>query len=182
MSEEIKEILDRLENYDNYKYRNDNGLSYKEIEGWEIDLLLDYITNLQEKVDQYENPEDYTLFYMWLDEKAKDKMKKLQEENEYSNHCNEELRKKITNLEYKIERLQEENTKLKELCDKYEEEHKTTFEEWKKDIKANKKAIEYINKHCVNEKVSKEVGYKCYTMADTNELEYIMKKLGDDYE
>ncbi len=119
MSEEIKEILDRLENCDNYKYRNDNGLSYKEIEGWEIDLLKDYITNLQEKVDQYENLEDYTLFYMWLDEKAKDKMKELQEEN----------------------------IKLKELCDKYEEEHKTTFEEWKKDIKANKKAIEYIEWH-----------------------------------
>ena len=106
MSEEIKEILDRLENCDNYKYRNDNGLSYKEIEGWEIDLLKDYITNLQEKVDQYENLEDYTLFYMWLDEKAKDKMKELQEEN----------------------------IKLKELCDKYEEEHKTVFEEWKKTI------------------------------------------------
>lgn len=44
--------------------------------------LLDYITNLQEKVDQYENPKDYTLFYMWLDEKAKDKMKELQQENE----------------------------------------------------------------------------------------------------
>ena len=86
MSEEIKEILDRLENCDNYKYRNDNGLSYKEIEGWEIDLLKDYITNLQE-----------------------------------------------------------ENEQLKELCDKYEEEHNTTFIEWQKDIKANKKAIEYIN-------------------------------------
>ena len=30
--------------------------------------------------------------------------------------------------------LQKENKKLKELCNKYEEEHKTTFEEWKKDI------------------------------------------------
>ena len=43
-----------------------------------------------------------------------------------------------------VKLLQKENKKLKELCDKYEEEHKTTFEEWKKDIKANKKAIEYI--------------------------------------
>lgn len=73
----------------------------------------------------------------------------LQEENEYSNHCNEELRKKITNLEYKIERLEENNKHLKELCNKYEEEHKTTFEEWKKDIEANKKAIEYINEMCL---------------------------------
>ena len=43
-----------------------------------------------------------------------------------------------------IKLLQEENKKLKELCDKYEEEHNTTFIEWQKDIKANKKAIEYI--------------------------------------
>ena len=28
----------------------------------------------------YENPDDMTLFYMWLDEKAKDKIKQLQEE------------------------------------------------------------------------------------------------------
>ena len=43
--------------------------------------------------------------------------------------------------------LQKENKKLKELCDKYEEEHNTTFEEWKKDIKANKKARIYIKEH-----------------------------------
>lgn len=48
-----------------------------------------------------------------------------------------------------------------------------------KQLKEDKKKIrDYINKHCVNEKVSKEVGYKCYTMADTNELEKIMKMLG----
>ena len=45
-----------------------------------------------------------------------------------------------------------------------------------------KEVREYIMKHCVNEKISKEVGFNCYTMADTNELEYIMKKLGDDDE
>lgn len=39
--------------------------------------------------------------------------------------------------------------------------------------------VEYINKHCVNEKISKQVGYKCYTMADTNELEKIMRMLGE---
>lgn len=81
----------------------------------------------------------------------------IQEENEYSNHCNEELRKKITNLEYKIERLEEDNKQLKDLCDKYEEEHKTTFEEWKKDIKANKKAIEYIEIGLANEEEAEEL-------------------------
>ena len=91
----------------------------------DVDKIIDYITNLQQKIDQYENPEDYTLFYMWLDEKAKDKMKELQEENE----------------------------KLKDLCDKYEEEHSTTFEYWKHLVKEdytsrNEKAIEFMKENC----------------------------------
>ena len=57
-----------------------------------------------------------------------------------------------------IENLQQENKQLKE---------------------EKRKVRDYINKHCVNEKISKEVGYKCYTMADTNELEKIMKILED---
>lgn len=45
------------------------------------DILRDYadvcndVENLQHKVDEYENPDDMTLFYMWLDTKAKDKLK-----------------------------------------------------------------------------------------------------------
>ena len=37
-------------------------------------------------------------------------------------------------LDY-ITNLKEENERLKELCNKYEEEHKTTFKIWKKDLK-----------------------------------------------
>ena len=33
---------------------------------------------------------------------------------------------------------------LKDLCNQYEEEHKTTFETWVKDIQKIDKAIEYI--------------------------------------
>ena len=48
-----------------------------------------------------------------------------------------------------------------------------------KQLKEEKRKVrDYINNHCVNEKISKEVGYKCYTMADTKELEKIMKILG----
>lgn len=50
--------------------------------GNDIDELLDHITNLEQKINQYENPDDMILFYMWLDEKAKDKMKQLKQENE----------------------------------------------------------------------------------------------------
>ena len=37
-----------------------------------------------------------------------------------------------------ITNLQEENKRLKELCDKYEEEHNTTFQKWLKELKENK--------------------------------------------
>ena len=40
--------------------------------------ILSYIEQLENKVDQYENPDDLTLFYMWINEKAKDKMKQLE--------------------------------------------------------------------------------------------------------
>ena len=39
------------------------------------------------------------------------------------------------------------------------------------------KAVDFINKHCVNHKVSKEVGFKVYTMMVTDELEKVMKIL-----
>lgn len=86
-TDEIKEIL-YLEKYiDKYKSDekaiiNGNRLTTPAMLDYlEVKELIDYITNLQEKVNQYENPDDMTLFYMWLDTKAKDKMKQLQEEN-----------------------------------------------------------------------------------------------------
>ena len=79
----------------------------------------------------------------------------IQEENEYSNHCNEELRKKITNLEYKIERLKEE---LQQEKKDFKEANDYCFE--LKDYKSrNEKAIEYIKagKTFDNEDVRKVV-------------------------
>lgn len=70
----------------------------------------------------------------------------------------EEHSRNILKVGIYIKQLQEENKQLKE---------------------EKRKVRDYINKHCVNEKISKEVGYKCYTMADTNELEKIMKILED---
>lgn len=89
MSEEIKETLDwTLE----YLEGIDKTRGTKILTTNEANILLDYITNLQQKVEQlekenehlrtqvnaYENPNDLTLFYMWLDEKAKDKIKQLE--------------------------------------------------------------------------------------------------------
>lgn len=52
-------------------------------------------------------------------------------------NCLEEL---ITTYDEKDQEIE----RLKGLCDKYEEEHKTTFEEWKKTINIIKEAREYI--------------------------------------
>lgn len=43
-------------------------------------------------------------------------------------------REQVDKLQKRNKELKQEKERLKELCDKYEEEHKTTFEEWKKTI------------------------------------------------
>lgn len=64
------------------------------------------------------------------------------ERNEYVHHKNgNETELTLSEI---IENLIKNNKRLANLCNKYEEEHKTTFLEWKKDIQANKKAIAYI--------------------------------------
>ena len=82
--------------------------------------------------------------------------------------------------------LQQENKILKEnaenndkVADKVNWENQLLKKENKQLKEEKRKVRDYINKYCVNEKISKEVGYKCYTMADTNELEKIMKILED---
>ena len=50
--------------------------------------------------------------------------------NDYDRLCGE--------LTYQNIVLQQENEKLKELCDKYEEEHNTTFKEWQDIIEEHK--------------------------------------------
>ena len=98
MSEEIKEKIKA------YYIAND------------IDKILNYITSLQQKVEQlekeneqlrtqvntYENPDDLTLFYMWLDEKAKDKIKQLENIRKEAIKIIEEdiLGKKIENVNW----------------------------------------------------------------------------------
>lgn len=53
-------------------------------------------------------------------------------------------RDEVNKLLNYITNLQKENVDLKKLCDKYEEEHKTTFGTWKTVIVRNEKAVEYI--------------------------------------
>ena len=128
MKDEIKEIFDIWADDDgeivvHYIDKNNNKQEYKMITRED---LLDYITNLQEKVEQYENPEDMTLFYMWLDEKTKDKMKKLQEEN---NNLKKDFKRHIDRINELTERsdnLQEENERLNNIIDELEKYIKDT--------------------------------------------------------
>lgn len=148
MKDEIKEILDSIqehlkENEENFKKGAvDSTVYYLYCDN--ARTLLDYITNLQtieqqysailsenaelqNKLDQYENPDDMTLFYMWLDTKAKDKIKQLQEENERLKEVVENLttmtvcgdRKQIKNTaQFKLEQCQSRIDKATDYIEK----------------------------------------------------------------
>lgn len=77
-NKEIEELLNKIKQQFiiDEKFAKDfhkTTLNYEETK-----LLLSYIEQLEKKVDKYENPEDLTLFYMWLDTRAKDKIKQLE--------------------------------------------------------------------------------------------------------
>lgn len=80
----------------------------------EMDNLWNYITNLQEKVKQYEEPNDMTLFYMWLDEKAKDKMKQLEKENQRLKENNQNMQVEMARSWERIDKAIEFINKLQE--------------------------------------------------------------------
>lgn len=93
ISKEAKNLLDYITNLQEQLRKA--SLDIQELT--ERDLMCptscDKLTNLQDKIKQYEDPEDLTLFHMWLDEKAKDKMKQLQDRIKELEQINEEHRK-----------------------------------------------------------------------------------------
>ena len=129
MNNEIKEILDNLrktadnsvfvvcstqEELDKIPKYTANFMS---INDRKAKQLLDYITNLQQKIEQYENPDDMTLFYMWLDVKAKDKMKELEQENEdYKSRC-EKASEKLGNYKHYSTPTEEQNSENEDIVD-----------------------------------------------------------------
>ena len=68
----------------------------------------------------------------------------------------EELEKENKKLKEQIEYLKKDkylnqiNKELEELCNKYEEEHKTTFEIWKRDIKIIDELEKYLKEQVFN--------------------------------
>jgi hypothetical protein len=65
---------------------------------------------------------------------SKDTIFKLHNEIERLNKRNKEIYEGFMATTKELTEYAEENERLKDLCDKYEEEHRTTFEEWKKTI------------------------------------------------
>lgn len=74
-NKEIEELLNYMKQY---VENIDEHVSEPMLNWKDLQIVLSYIEQLEKKIDQYENPDDLTLFYMWLDEKAKDKMKQLE--------------------------------------------------------------------------------------------------------
>ena len=94
-----------------------------------IEKLLSYIEQLEKKVDKYENPDDLTLFYMWLDTLSKDKMKQMETEILKLKQHNSMITKLAEQLEnnrdkaikyIKIELSQSGERELRDLVDGYE--------------------------------------------------------------
>ena len=76
---------------------------------------------------------------------------KLQQENT-------KLRIQISAREEEYIKLQEENIKLKELCNKYEEEHSTTFQIWKYNKDTYKEENERLN-NIIDELIEEYINY-----------------------
>jgi len=102
--------------------------------------IKEIINDLQRVADRKCYPEDIldgSIAQEWVDY-----ITDLKEENEFLKLNNPEMNMEhfriIKENKRKIDNLREENKRLKELCNKYEEEHKTTFEYWKNQLETNK--------------------------------------------
>ena len=123
----------------------------------EINTIIDNLEGCIGMFDYLLTPTESNLLVSYIEE--------LQQENQSLKKENKILKENAENNDKVVDKVNWGNMLLKK-------ENKQLKEE-------KRKVRDYIKKHCVNEKISKEVGYKCYTMADTNELEKIMKILGD---
>lgn len=74
------------------------------------------------------------------------------------------LEEVIINYDKKLMEANAEIERLTELCNKYEEEHKTTFETWQKDIKENKKL------HSIIKEIREYIEEKKYDFCDDYDL------------
>ena len=126
MNNEIKEILDKIQNVVNHKEASYNALIETKAEDYK--QLLDYIINLQQ---DYDNEQEENLkLSEWLVEKQQ-RIEGLEAENET-------LRSDFKNQVEYTNKIAEENERLKEA-------NKILEENWKHYMMICGKAIKYIN-------------------------------------
>ena len=101
MTEEIKEILNKLKNENNYQVDCNDGSAFKELFANEIYLLLDYITNLQQENEKLKYNARGQVNDYFKDKYADEILKnaKLKEENKELNRMCELYSKSLYNAE-----------------------------------------------------------------------------------
>ena len=111
-NKEIEELLNELKEVTNSKKLSSTYCITNK--HWQ--LLFSYIEQLQKKIDQYENPDDLTLFYMWLDTKAKDKMKQLEKRNKELYEGFMATQEELSDYAMENEQLENNRDKAVEQC------------------------------------------------------------------
>ena len=76
------------------------------------------IARLKEQINIYENPDDLTLMFMWCDEKAKNKIKKLQQAKDKLQNDYQEARDRIDEFKLTITVQQQQIDELINRIDK----------------------------------------------------------------
>lgn len=117
MKDEIKEILDNLKDIDKTSILKNNDAK----------IILDYITNLQNENKKYDQ------CLTELTDNYKDLQKELTNLQQENKDIKDTLQDKLDYIGH-----------LKELCDKYEEEHNTKFNEWVFDKRENERLTQGV--------------------------------------
>lgn len=153
MNEEIKKILDTIKDI---VEKNDDSIESLLIDITKWKLLLDYITNLQEENEMYAQIKD-TNEEIIIDKYKT--LKELQEEIHKLVHTSIVQKKQINNLKKENEKLKIANDYLigKKLIEKDKMAKEVEIKAIEqKDYKSRcEKAIEYIEKHILDNKIEK---------------------------
>lgn len=115
--ENIKEILDNLKDIDKTSILKNNDAK----------IILNYITNLQKENKKYDQ------CLTELTDNYKDLQKELTNLQQENQDIKDTLQDKLDYIGH-----------LKELCDKYEEEHNTKFNEWVFDKRENERLTQGV--------------------------------------
>ena len=115
----VNEVKDQLKAEQQLTNQLRNEIDKLRVKNYELQQENE---QLRTQVNTYENPDDLTLFYMWLDEKAKDKMKHMENEIRQLKQFNQMLTEMGEDYKSRVEKANEfinENTELEHDGDDY---------------------------------------------------------------